>query len=121
MAIAAKEAHFCDSCRQIGIFCSVERVKRFVNVHLHCIVSNLKRMSKISTLPSSWKNFCGRPRQRHVGIVSHNQWKAGGCCTEMSLFELSCLNLTKWEKLAFVSNKPYAKRISYFPIFKKFI
>ena len=29
----------------------VERVKRFVNVHLHCIVSNLKRISKISMLP----------------------------------------------------------------------
>jgi len=28
----------------------VERVKRFVNVHLHCIVSNLKRISKVSTL-----------------------------------------------------------------------
>jgi len=28
----------------------VERVKRFVNFHLHCIVSNLKRISKISTL-----------------------------------------------------------------------
>ena len=29
----------------------VKRVKRFVIVHLHCIVSNLKRISKISTLP----------------------------------------------------------------------
>ena len=29
----------------------VERTKRFVNVYLHCIVSNLKRISKISTLP----------------------------------------------------------------------
>ena len=38
----------------------VERVKRFVNVHLHCIVSNLKTTSKISTLPP-WKNFPGRP------------------------------------------------------------
>jgi len=38
----------------------LERVKRFVNVRLHCIVSNLKRISKISTLPP-WKNFCGRP------------------------------------------------------------
>jgi len=28
----------------------VKRAKRFVNVHLHCIVSNLKRISKISTL-----------------------------------------------------------------------
>jgi len=29
----------------------VERAKRFVNVYLHCVVSNLKRISKISTLP----------------------------------------------------------------------
>jgi len=29
----------------------VERVKRFVNVHLHCIVSNLKNISKMSMLP----------------------------------------------------------------------
>jgi len=36
-------------------------VKRFVNVHLHCIVSNLKRISKISTLSLSWQIFCGRP------------------------------------------------------------
>jgi len=28
----------------------VESVKRFVNVHLHCIVSNQKRISKITTL-----------------------------------------------------------------------
>jgi len=28
-----------------------ERVKRFVNGHLHCIVIKLKRMSKISTFP----------------------------------------------------------------------
>jgi len=27
----------------------VERAKRFVNVYLHCIVSNLKGISKIST------------------------------------------------------------------------
>jgi len=29
----------------------VETVKRFVNVHFHCIVSNLKRTSKLSMLP----------------------------------------------------------------------
>ena len=28
-----------------------ERVKRFVIIHLHCIVSNLNRISEISTLP----------------------------------------------------------------------
>jgi len=29
----------------------IERAMRFVNVHLHCIVSNLKSISKFSTLP----------------------------------------------------------------------
>jgi len=38
----------------------VEMVKCFVNVHLHCIASNLKRISKIFTL-SPWKILCGRP------------------------------------------------------------
>jgi len=33
----------------------VERVKRFVNVHLHCIVSSLKRISTISMLPPPGK------------------------------------------------------------------
>jgi len=33
-----------------GIFGGVARVKRFVNVHLHCIVSNLKRICTTSTL-----------------------------------------------------------------------
>jgi len=37
----------------------VESAKRFVNVDLHCIVSNLKRISTILTL-HPWKNFCRR-------------------------------------------------------------
>jgi len=39
----------------------IERTKHFVNVHLHRIVSNMKRMSKISTLPPPFKMFCRRP------------------------------------------------------------
>jgi len=37
--------------------CGVEREKRYVNVHLHlhCIVSNLKTKSKMSTLPTPAK------------------------------------------------------------------
>jgi len=35
----------------------VERVKRFMNVHLHCIVTNLKRISKTSTLPTTLEKF----------------------------------------------------------------
>jgi len=42
---------FCDCCRYMGRFlCDVERVKRFMNVHLHCIISNLKIIRKMSTL-----------------------------------------------------------------------
>jgi len=47
--------------RDTGHFlCGVEKAKRFRNVHSHCIVSNLKMISKVSTLPP-WQNFCGRP------------------------------------------------------------
>jgi len=28
---------------------------------MRCIINNLKRISKLSTLPPPWKNFCGRP------------------------------------------------------------
>ena len=34
----------------------VERLKRFVNVHLHSIISSLKMISKILTLPPPGKN-----------------------------------------------------------------
>ena len=47
--------------RSRGHFCyGVERAKRFVNMHLHCIVSNMERINKISSLPP-WKKICGRP------------------------------------------------------------
>ena len=60
----------------------VERVKRFVNVHLHCIASNLKRKSKISTfLP--WKNFCGRPRQQY-----HKSFDVYSKCTTVCLQQM---------------------------------
>jgi len=43
---------FCDCCRNTGQFrFGVERAKRFVNVHLHCIVSNMNRINKMSRLP----------------------------------------------------------------------
>ena len=38
--------------------CGVETVKSFVKVHFHCNVSNLKKISKMSTLALTWKNFC---------------------------------------------------------------
>jgi len=51
-ALLPTKRNFCDCFPNIGHFLyGVERVKRFVNVHLHCIVSNLKRIRKLSTLP----------------------------------------------------------------------
>ena len=54
----------------------VKTVKRFVNVHLHCTVSDLKRISKISMLPTLEKflrtpmvELCsknGSERQKHT-------------------------------------------------------
>jgi len=49
--LAANKAHFWECCRNMGHFrCGVERVKRYVNAHLHCIISSLKWGSKMSTL-----------------------------------------------------------------------
>ena len=65
LAMAANEAHFCDCCRIIlgfSLRCRlVETAKRFLNVHLHCIVSSLTKISKMVTLPPTWKSFYRRP------------------------------------------------------------
>jgi len=76
----SKKRIFCDCYRNMGRFlCGVERVKRFVNVHLHCIISNLKIISKMSTLSLHWKNFCGRlwPIQMHYICLTGNFRKGG--------------------------------------------
>jgi len=54
---------FWDCCRNVGRFLGgVGRVKRFVNVFLHCIVSHLKRISKMSTLPHPGKIYADAHR-----------------------------------------------------------
>jgi len=68
-ALLPTKPNFCDCCHNIGHFpCGVQRVKRFVNVHLHCIVSNLKRISKCRRC-RPWKNVYGRPWFQQ--ILSH--------------------------------------------------
>jgi len=53
----------------------IERTKHFVNVHLHCIVSNMKRISKISTLPPPpFKMFCRRPWMHWFRFLGHKAW-----------------------------------------------
>jgi len=54
-------------------FSRVELVKRFVNVHLHCIVSNLKRISKILALPSPEK-ISANAHERNDRLVDLAQW-----------------------------------------------
>jgi len=71
LAIAANEAFFCDCYRNVEHFlCSVESIKRFVNVHLHCIVSNVtSKGRKYSGPPEllcseiSFSRTCNIPKQ----------------------------------------------------------
>jgi len=64
---------FCDCYRNMGHFlCCVERIKRFVDVHLHCIVSNV---------PSNVRKYSGPPellRSKTSFSCTYNipkQWK----------------------------------------------
>ena len=62
---------FCDCNRNTGHFlCSIERIKRFLNVHLHCIVSNVHyKVRKYSGPPEllrneiSFSRTCNIPKQ----------------------------------------------------------
>ena len=47
-----------------------EMVKCFVNVRLHCILSNLKKISKMWMLPPC-ENSCGRPwsNEYKIGVL----------------------------------------------------
>ena len=47
-------------CRMGHVRYGAKSAKRFVNVHLHCIVSNMERISKISSFPTQ-ESFCGCP------------------------------------------------------------
>ena len=47
-----------------------ENVKRFVNVHLHCIVSNLKRIRKISVLLPG--NICAHAHDAGTSLLLLN-------------------------------------------------
>ena len=52
--MAASKPLFCGRCCNMGHFLwysRAVRVKRFVNVHLHYIVSNLIKISKMLTFP----------------------------------------------------------------------
>jgi len=43
----------------------VERIKRFMKVHLHCIVRNLKKDQRNVDVAPPWKNLCGHPWGRY--------------------------------------------------------
>jgi len=63
LTVAANEACFGDRYRDLGHFvCSVERIKRFANVHLHCIFSN--DPSECASSEISFSRTYNIPKQR---------------------------------------------------------
>jgi len=80
LAIAANATHFCNCFHNMRRFlCVLERVKRLVNIHLHCIVSSLKTISKILTLPLTLEKFLPTPMCASKGpsmppTISQKQW-----------------------------------------------
>ena len=53
--------------------CGVEGIKRFLNVHLHCVVSNLKMISKKPTLPPPGKIYADAHAHKQVVFQALNQ------------------------------------------------
>jgi len=53
--------------------CGVETVKRFVNIRLHCNVSNLKKISKMSTFHPLEK-FLRKPMTTFTLSTSFDVW-----------------------------------------------
>jgi len=64
---------FCDYCRNMGH--SLEWVKRFVNVYLHCIIRNLKKISKMSTLPPPGNISAESHVCKHHILSDSDLWK----------------------------------------------
>jgi len=89
VAIAANEAFFCDCYRNMGHFlCSVERMKRFVNVHLYCIVSNV---------PSEWANTPENQNccavKSHYRVLATFQSNGKACKQEAILMKCYCVGI----------------------------
>ena len=80
----------------VNFLYGVKRVKRFVGVHLHCIVSNLKRISKMMTLPLPGKisadahgSLDSRPKLRDRDFIKKSETeisdlKICGACWKIS-------------------------------------
>jgi len=59
----------------MGHFLSgVETVKRFVNIHLHCNVSNPKNISNMMTLPPPLEKFLRTPMATFTLSASFEVW-----------------------------------------------
>jgi len=58
----------------VHFLCGVEAVKRFVNVHLHCNISNLKNISNMMTLPPPTEKFLRTPMAIFTLSASCGVW-----------------------------------------------
>ena len=64
--------------------CGVETVKRFVNIRLHCNVSNLKKISKMSTLHPLLKKFIRTP----IATFTHStSFDVRACQVKITMYE----------------------------------
>jgi len=62
--------------------CGIEMAKSYVNAHLHCIVSSLKRASKMSTLPINGKISVNA----HACVVYVYNVTSALYCAKMTIF-----------------------------------
>jgi len=73
LAIAVNEAFFCDCYRNMGHFlCSVERIKRFVNVHLHRHSSAMFLLRGANTQDQNLQHFKAMEKHANKKLFGWN-------------------------------------------------
>jgi len=87
---------FCDCYRNMEHFLSsVERRKRFVNVHLHCIVSNVLSMCANT---QDHQNCCAVKYHSHAVATSQSNGTAG----KQEAFRMKCVFCSYFDKIVYL-------------------
>ena len=112
LAIAVNEAFFCDCYRNMGHFlCSVERIKRFVNVHLHRHSSAMFLLMGANTQD---QNCCAVKSHSHALATFQSNGKARKQeaiwmkCVFCSYFDKIICLLYNPQNLQFIKNSTYS-------------
>jgi len=99
---ALTKRDFCDCCRSRGHFrYDAERAKRFVNAHWHRIVSNMERISKVSSLsPPPLEKFLRTPM---VALYRQKKTYISSVSTRKQLLSTCVCKSRKYSTNAFIS------------------